>query len=249
METQNNSPVNLPMLSTKNIHMFSTYPYPCGYRPNYEATSLFIDPGVEVNASLHALLSVAGFRRSGKYFYRPHCRNCQSCVAARIPVQDFPLKRRYRRILRKNADLQAVQLESIQDDEYYLLYKNYICARHRDGEMYPPSRKQYEDFLIDGSGHTEYYAFRTRRRLLAVAVLDCLPNGLAAVYTFFAGDAEEAHRSLGNYVILWQVEKARRMNLPAVYLGYWIRQCRKMDYKIAFRPIELLSNGQWRRLH
>ena len=49
-------------------------------------------------------------------------------------------------------------------------------------------------------------------------------------------------------MILWQIERARELSLPAVYLGYWIRNCRKMNYKTRFRPIELLANGHWVRV-
>ncbi|HBT55826.1 MAG TPA: arginyltransferase, partial [Pseudomonas sp.] len=36
--------------------------------------------------------------------------------------------------------------------------------------------------------------------------------------------------------------------LAAVYLGYWIRNCRKMNYKTEYRPLEMLVNQQWVRL-
>ncbi|HET8730178.1 MAG TPA: arginyltransferase, partial [Moraxellaceae bacterium] len=31
----------------------------------------------------------------------------------------------------------------------------------------------------------------------------------------------------------------------SLYLGYWIKHCQKMSYKIAYRPIELLINNEW----
>jgi arginine-tRNA-protein transferase len=82
--------------------------------------------------------------------------------------------------------------------------------------------------------------------VLAVAVLDRLDNGISAIYTFY--EPEASSRSLGSFVILWQIELARELELPAVYLGYWIRNCRKMNYKTRYRPIELLTNGHWVRV-
>jgi arginine-tRNA-protein transferase len=37
-------------------------------------------------------------------------------------------------------------------------------------------------------------------------------------------------------------------HLPLVYLGYWVRGSRKMDYKARFQPLESLSPSGWKRL-
>ena len=42
--------------------------------------------------------------------------------------------------------------------------------------------------------------------------------------------------------------RARELELPYVYLGYWVPESRKMAYKARFRPSEILQAGQWRRL-
>jgi arginine-tRNA-protein transferase len=109
--------------------------------------------------------------------------------------------------------------------------------------MYPPSVEQYGSFLTSDWSDTCFYEFRKGGRLLAIAVCDLLENGLSAVYTFF--DPDEARRSLGTYAILWQIEETKRRALSSLYLGYWIKNCQKMGYKIAFRPIELLINNEW----
>ncbi len=79
--------------------------------------------------------------------------------------------------------------------------------------------------------------------LIGVAVTDVLPNGMSAVYTFY--DPNEEKRSLGVFGILWQIAESRRLGLDAVYLGYWIKGCRKMSYKTEYRPIELFVNQRW----
>ena len=112
--------------------------------------------------------------------------------------------------------------------------------------MYPPDREQYDSFLTREWGSTSFVEFRAAGQLLAVAVMDLLENGLSEIYTYY--EPAEEKRSLGSYVILWQIERARELSLPAVYLGYWIRNCRKMNYKTRFRPIELLANGHWVRV-
>ncbi len=89
----------------------------------------------------------------------------------------------------------------------------------------PPSREQFSTFLVRDLPFSRFYEFRVDQRLLAVAVTDLLPNGLSAVYTFYEPDEER--RSLGRYAILWQIAEAARLQLQAVYLGYWIKNCKR----------------------
>ena len=128
-------------------------------------------------------------------------------------------------------------------EEYFDLYQRYIEQRHADGDMYPPSRDQFATFLVRDLPFSRFYEFRLEGRLVAVAVTDLLPNGLSAVYTFY--EPAEERRSLGRYAILWQIAEAQRLGLEAVYLGYWIKNCKKMSYKTQYRPIELLINQRW----
>ena len=134
-------------------------------------------------------------------------------------------------------------MDSIATDELFELYQRYIEARHRDGDMYPPLRDQYESFLSNEWGVTEYYRLDLQGKLAAVAVVDRLEDGLSAIYTFFEPQLER--RSLGTYGVLWQLQKAQQDGLDYLYLGYWIKQCQKMAYKIEFRPLELYINGRW----
>jgi arginine-tRNA-protein transferase len=82
--------------------------------------------------------------------------------------------------------------------------------------------------------------------LLAVALTDVLGDGLSMVYSFF--DPGEDERSLGTYMILDHIERAKRMGLAYVYLGYWVNGSRKMDYKARFLPQERLMPDGWARV-
>lgn len=231
------------MTSPGDLKVFTTHPHPCSYLEDQTATTIFVDPKLEIDQTLYSELSSIGFRRSGEHLYRPHCSSCSACVPVRIPVNDFAANRSQRRIMRRNADLRVTEPESIFDDTYYRLYSDYICARHHDGDMYPPSKEQYQAFLSSEWNVTRYFAFWHDEKLKCVAVVDFMTNGLSAVYTFF--DPFDEQRSLGSYSILWQIEKAQELQLPAVYLGYWIKNCRKMNYKTRFRPLEFHTGGNW----
>jgi leucyl-tRNA---protein transferase len=235
-----------PVTLLANVRVFATYPHNCSYLPGEQATTLFVDPSTRIDSRMYSQLSNIGFRRSGPHLYRPHCVACNACVPARVNVEHFRLSRSQRRIMQRNADLEVREIERIDTAEHFALYSRYIHERHRDGDMYPPDREQFNSFLTREWGCTRFVEFRDTERPLAVAVLDQIESGLSAIYTFF--DPDQSQRSLGTHVILWQIERARQLDLPALYLGYWIRNCRKMNYKTKFRPIELLVNGKWTRV-
>jgi len=229
--------------SLRDLRVYTTHPHSCSYLEEQQATTLFVDPRTPVDGRLYSQLSVLGFRRSGSHLYRPHCRNCSACIPARVPVQQFQPTRSQRRTWKRNQGLRVEQLETISTDEYFELYQRYIEARHRNGDMYPPLRDQYESFLSDEWGVTEYYRLELSGQLAAVVVSDRLEDGLSAIYTFF--DPQLEQRSLGTYAVLWQLRRAARDGLDYVYLGYWIKQCQKMSYKSQYRPLEMYINGRW----
>lgn len=234
------------MTELARLKFYATQPHPCSYLPDEQATTLFLDPSQPMDEMLYAELSEQGFRRSGDHLYRPHCQRCNACLPARVPVAAFRPDRQQRRILARNADLQVTCTRPTFSEEYYDLYARYISLRHVDGDMYPPDREQFSTFLVRDLPFSHFYEFREQGRLLALAATDRLPNGLSAVYTFF--DPLEEKRSLGRYAILWQIGEASRLGLAALYLGYWIKSCRKMNYKTQYRPIELFINQRWNRL-
>lgn len=231
------------MTELAHLKFYATQAHPCSYLPTEQATTLFLDPSQPMDAQVYAELSEVGFRRSGDHLYRPHCQKCSACVPARLPAADFRPNRQQRRILSRNADLQVQAVRPAFSEEYYELYARYIEQRHADGDMYPPNREQFSTFLVRDLPFSRFYEFRLGNQLLAVAVTDVLPNGLSAVYTFY--DPNQEQRSLGRFAILWQISETLRLGLHAVYLGYWIKNCRKMNYKTQYRPIELFVNQHW----
>ena len=234
------------MISLKDLRLYTTQSHACSYLPEQQAQTLFIDPEFKVDQAHNTRLSELGFRRSGSHVYRPNCKNCQQCVSYRVLVQKFEPNRRFNKVLRRNADVTVVAVPSVADDEYFNLYQRYISERHGNGDMYPATREQYASFLLNQCEGTSYFALRSHGKLIGVMVSDLLENAVSAVYTYF--DPEEEKRSLGTFAILWQISEANRLGLDYLYLGYWIRDCQKMKYKIEFRPAEMLVRQRWVKL-
>lgn len=233
-------------LDTKasQLDFYHTQAQPCNYLPNRQAINLLADPTVPITARMYGQLIDYGFRRSGNYIYRPHCHGCNACVPVRLPVAEFRPNRSQKRTWRRNQDLDARCVAPAYNEEHFRLYQRYLGGRHSGSAM--DGREQYLDFLTSPYINTALYEFRLQGRLLAVAVVDQLPQGLSAVYTFF--DPAQSARGLGNYAVLWEIHEAERKKLDWLYLGYWIKECRKMNYKDQYRPIEVYRNKQWKRL-
>ncbi|RJG19944.1 arginyltransferase [Alcanivorax profundi] len=234
------------MTDLSTLRFFRTPAHSCSYLEDRQASTLFVDPQATLSPELYSELSLLGFRRSGDYLYRPHCDQCSACIPARVRVSDFQPKRRHRRIRKVNDDLVVNREPARFTRELYSLYADYINQRHGDGDMYPPSEEQFTNFLTCDWADTQFHCFRQAGKLRAVAVTDQLEDGLSAVYTFF--DPHLPERSLGVMALLWQIEQCRRLQLPYLYLGYWIHQCQKMSYKSQYQPLEILRSGAWKDL-
>lgn len=233
------------------LQLYITAPYPCSYLPEQTARSQVAVPGHLVDTQVYSQLMDRGFRRSGLFTYRPHCKNCNACQTLRIPVANFTADRSQRRTLKRYARLQTRIMPPLATDEHFALYQNYLQARHADGGMDSNNLQDYEQFLLTSRVDTQLVEFREPTDtgpgpLRMVSVIDVLAQGISAVYTFY--DPADRRQSFGTYSILWLIGQARRLGLPYVYLGYWIAQSPKMAYKARFRPCEVLANGRWQPL-
>ena len=192
-------------------------------------------------------LVLAGFRRSQNYAYRPTCPGCKACVPIRIPVSDFIFTRSWRKTLRRNADLSPQQKKPRATEEQFNLFRHYLAERHTDGGMTAMGWNEYRSMVEDCPQNSHVVEWRREdQSLIGVSITDQFESGLSGVYKFF--DPTEAKRSLGTLIILWHVRRAIELQLPYVYLGYWIASSPKMDYKVRFKPLEQLSERGWMKL-
>lgn len=234
---------------------YLTAPSPCPYLGGKEERKVFTHLVGERAGELNNLLTHGGFRRSQSIAYRPACEACRACVSVRVLVEDFRPSRNMRRVLDRNADIFAEMRVPVPTSEQYSVFRSYLDARHRDGGMADMTVLDYAMMVEDSHVETRIVEYRENHdrkpgrgagRLLGVALTDVLGDGLSMVYSFFEPDAVQ--RSLGTLMILDHIARARNLGLPFVYLGYWVKGSKKMDYKGRFLPQERLMPDGWARI-
>ena len=236
---------------------YLTAPSPCPYLAGKEERKVFTHLVGDRAAGLNDLLTHGGFRRSQSIAYRPACEGCRACVSVRVVAADFRPTRSMRRVLERNGDIIGEMRPAHPTSEQYSVFRAYLDARHRSGGMADMTVLDYAMMIEDSHVDTRVIEYRRRGpdtringrgagALLAVALTDVLSDGLSMVYSFF--DPGAGDRSLGTLMILDHIERAQAMGLSYVYLGYWVRGSRKMDYKGRFLPQERLMPAGWTRV-
>lgn len=231
----------------QKLQFYVTTAYPCGYLPKKLAQSLIATPQNLVDGTVYSGLIQQGFRRSGKFAYRPHCERCQACVSVRLPVAQFRPNRSQQRAFKKHADLQVHIVEAAFHADHFALYQRYQQTRHAlapDGSPHgQDDMSQYQQFLCQSNVDSVMVEFRAADgQLKIVSVVDIVEDGLSAVYTFYDPDDKASY---GTFSIVWQIAWAKQLSLPYLYLGYWIADSQKMAYKQQFQPQEQLIEGVW----
>ncbi|MDD5461695.1 MAG: arginyltransferase [Methylococcales bacterium] len=229
-----------------SIPLFLDQEHPCSYLENKRCRFAIVYPSCPLTTKIYAQLITQGFRRSGNDVYAPHCPNCSACIPARIAVNTFKPNRSQKRCINKNINTRAVVKPAVFEQAHYDMYLRYQTIRHSDGSMAHSSPNDYINFLSSSWCDTKFVEFSINNELAGVAVIDQFENALSAVYTFF--EPKFANASLGSYAILWQIEQAKLQKLEFLYLGFWIKACKKMSYKSLYQPLQLLIDNQWKGL-
>ncbi len=236
---------------------YLTAPSPCPYLPGREERKVFTHIVGKRAREVNEVLTQGGFRRSQTIAYRPACEACRACVSIRVLVGEFQPSGNMRRLIKANRDLVGEVVPNRPSSDQYALFRRYLDARHADGGMMDMSVLDYAMMVEDSHVETRIVEYRRRGPdtaingrgqgpLIALSLTDILADGLSMVYSFF--DPELADRSLGSFMILDHMARARAEGLPFLYLGYWVEGSRKMEYKARFRPQQRLMPSGWVRV-
>jgi arginine-tRNA-protein transferase len=233
---------------------FVTSLAPCPYLPGRSERKVFTElKGVHADA-LNDALGRIGFRRSQTVAYRPSCLDCSACVSVRVVTGEFAPSSTQKRNLKRNGDLVATLCRPWSTAEQFELLQRYLGSRHPGGGMATMDEVDYAD-MVEHTPVTSYVVeYRepsadglTPGRLVGACLTDRQGDGLSMIYSFY--DPEHtAREGLGNYIILDHISRAAAMDLPYVYLGYWVEGAARMQYKVRYRPMERLGRAGWERI-
>ena len=206
---------------------------------------MLLEPHDNARSSYPTLIA-NGFRRSGEQIYRPNCQHCKACQSLRIPIASFNYSRSQKRLLKKNKNF-TIKISDHAGQQYFALYQRYINKVHRQGPMYPASKQHYDEFIKSSWNTCIFVEVYDHEKLISVSITDIIKStntiDWSAFYCFYDPDYKDF--SLGKYAVLKQIELAREQQIDWLYLGYYIKDCQKMNYKNQFKPHQRLIDGQW----
>lgn len=184
-----------------------------------------------------------GWRRFGKMHFVPECKNCTKCVSMRIDVANYKFSKSEKRVFNKNIDTKLyIQSPSLTLDHLKLYDKYHAKMNEKKNWPYSPIEPaEYDRSYVQGKDEfTKEFLFVRDNKLVAVALVDILSKSISSIYCFYDHDYE--HLSLGKFSILAQIKIAKELNVPHIYLGYWIKDHYSMGYKQAYKPFDVLKN-------
>lgn len=234
-------------VDTQKLQFYMTIPSPCPYLPGRMERKIFAQLDPITGPYLNNYLTHSGFRRSQNVLYRPACEQCQSCRSLRVETARFKPTRSMKRIANKNSDLTGIIAPALATTEQFDLLSTYLNARHKGGGMSDMDYARYQMMVEECATETQIVEYRDRdNRLVAAALIDVLMDGYSMVYSYF--DPEERDRSLGHYMILDHLNRCKLEERPWLYLGYWVKESTKMDYKARYKPCQILGVYGWQEL-
>lgn len=246
-------------MSNHPLQFGLTPPATCSYlNEQQEQLAVLMSPE-PVDHQLYQHLIAYNFRRSGNQLYRPHCAACSACQSLRIPVENFFANAAQRRIINKatraqwhytltghnlnSHSLSSHKTAPAEQTALFDLFARYIAYKHADGSMFPATTEQLDSLLQSSWQPIYLLKLYQQQQLIAVTVVDVLPDSYSAVYSFFAPEA--ATYSPGKLAVLYLLEAAKATQRSFVYLGYQVDGCKKMAYKTEFKPHQRFFDGSW----
>jgi arginyl-tRNA--protein-N-Asp/Glu arginylyltransferase len=183
-----------------------------------------------------------GYRRFGTFFSQPICDDCFDCESIRIDVNNYNLSKSQRRVVRKNMDTKFIQQEPSFSQEHIDLYNKYhkYKAEQSGWDYSEITMSSYFENFVDGHGEfgREVLFFDDDDNLIAVDLIDYIDDGISSIYFFYDPDYNKL--SLGVFSLLLQIIMAKESGLEWIYLGYYVKGCKSLEYKSKYKPYQKL---------
>lgn len=220
---------------------FSMLDYDCAYIPgntvrmNYKYVS-------QASKKFATAVIQRGWRRFGKYFFHPICNGCDACKSIRISVNDYHYSKSQKKSIKRNSETKIIVQEPSLTQAHIDLYNKYHAHKSAtDGWQHRNiSQREYHENFVDGAhdfGKEVLYIID--EQLVGVDLIDVLDDGISSIYFYY--DPDYGRLSLGTYSLLYQIQLAKILELPWIYLGYWVEGCKAFSYKPRFQPQEILD--------
>jgi len=220
---------------------FSMLDYACAYIPG-KKVRMHYKYVQEASKAFATAVIDRGWRRFGKYFFHPICEGCNECKSIRIDTQNYHYTKSQRKAIRRNAKTKIIVQEPTLTQAHIDLYNKYHAHKSQtDGWQHRNiSQREYHENFVEGAhdfGKEVLYIIDDN--LVGVDLIDILEDGISSIYFYY--DPDYARYSLGTFSLLYQIKLANILELPWIYLGYWVDGCKAFAYKPKFQPQEILD--------
>lgn len=178
-----------------------------------------------------------GYRRFGKMYFRPECKECSECQSIKIDVQNYIFSKSEKRVLKKMKDLEVfIQKPSLSQEHINLFNKYHLHMQEKkDWKYSKTSPSYYYDSFVDG--HNDFgfeVLYFYKNTLIGVDLIDIYDDGISSIYFYY--DPDFSSMSLGKLSLLYQIKIAMQNNKDWIYLGYYVKNCNSLNYKANYKP-------------
>jgi arginine-tRNA-protein transferase len=226
-----------PPLSTD----FCMLDYECAYIADKSVRMHYKHIEKATQAYNTALIS-RGWRRFGCYYFHPICNGCNECKSIRVDVKNFKLRKSQKKSIKRNKGTEIIIQKPTLSQAHIDLYNKYHAFKQNkdDWSHRNISPREYRENFVEGAhDFGKEVLYIQDGKLIGVDLIDILDDGISSIYFYY--DPDYPQLSLGTYSLLYQVELAKVLELPWIYLGYWVEGCKAFAYKPNFQPQEILD--------
>ena len=221
---------------------FCMLDYECAYLPD-KKVRMHYKHIEKATKEYNTALIHRGWRRFGSYYFHPICNDCTECKSLRISVNEFKLSKSQKKSIKRNRETEIIIQKPSLTQAHLDLYNKYHAFKHQkdDWTHRNISPREYKENFVEGAhDFGKEVLYMQDGKIIGVDLIDILDDGISSIYFYY--DPDFPRLSLGIYSLLYQIELAKVLELPWIYLGYWVDGCKAFSYKSNFQPQELLND-------